>query len=177
MPFTRQQAEALLNKTEMALFNDSRVNELRKLSAAEIDKRITRARAVRDRARDLVQRQKLASRKTTGNKRGTSGVANERSKQKVELTADILKRFEGQLKIAKKKEKEAAPPKGRKAPAKVAAKKAAAKKVASKKSPAASRRASAADLRRISKISDPTKAKKKAATTKRAKKADTIGVA
>ena len=169
MPITRQQAEALLNKTEMSLFNDSRANELRRLSAADIEKRIVRARASRDRARDLVQRQKLASRSATGSKRGTSGQANERSKRKVELTADILKRFEGQLKVAKKKEKEAAPAKGRKAPAK--------KVAAKKKTPAASRRASAADLRRIAKVSDPAKARKKAATTTRAKKANTIGVA
>ncbi|MDO5506602.1 MAG: hypothetical protein Q4F49_10010, partial [Pseudoxanthomonas suwonensis] len=128
MQFTRQQAEGLLNKTEMSLFNDSRINSLRKLAAAELDKRVTRARAVRDRARDLVQRQKLATRARTGSKGGTSGKANDRSRQKAALTADILKRFEAQLKVAKKAEKAAAPPKGRKVSGAAAAKKAAAKK-------------------------------------------------
>lgn len=170
MMFTRQQAEALLNKAEMPLFNASRSNELRKLSVADLDKRIVRARAVRDRARDLVQRQKLATRASTGSKRGMSGMANERSRKKAELTADILKRFEAQLKVAKKKEKEAAQSRGSKAPAKKAAsKKNVAGKAAAKKVAVAARRASAAELRRIAKTSDPAKAMKKAASARRAK--------
>ncbi|MHC9085303.1 hypothetical protein ACYX7E_09720 [Luteimonas sp. RIT-PG2_3] len=106
MLFTRAKAEALLNRTEMGLYDDSRINNLRRLAASEIGQRIERGRRARDRARDLVRRQKLSSRERTGAKRGASGLANERSKQKAELMADILKRFEAALAPAKKRERE-----------------------------------------------------------------------
>lgn len=97
MPITRAKATALLNQREMALYDDSRANAIRNLDQKALSTRISRAREARDRARDLVQRQKLSSRDRTGNKRGTSGLANQRSKDKVELTTDILRRFEAQL--------------------------------------------------------------------------------
>lgn len=97
MPITRAKATTLLNQREMALYDDSRANALRQLDEKALGARITRARAGRDRARDLVQRQKLSSREATGSKRGNSGNANARSKEKAELMADILARFEGQL--------------------------------------------------------------------------------
>lgn len=97
MPITRHQAQALLTTGEMELFDESRSNPLRKLDAAGLEKRIERSRRARDRARDLVQRQKLASRAATGSKRGTSGLANQRSKDKAALLDDILKRFEHAL--------------------------------------------------------------------------------
>ncbi|MGY0632862.1 hypothetical protein ACW7G3_01735 [Luteimonas sp. A478] len=102
MQITRAKAVALLNKGEMQLYDDSRHNPVRKFSVSQLDSRITRARSIRDRARDLVRRQKLASREITGSKRGTSGAANQRSADKVEILADILKRFETQLTQAKK---------------------------------------------------------------------------
>ena len=110
--FTRAKAEQLLNATEMKLFGDSRVNALRKFSASQLDQRVTRTRAARDRARDLLQRQRIAQRDATGSKRGASGTANQqRSKDKVALMADILKRFEGQLKVARRNEKAGVLPK------------------------------------------------------------------
>lgn len=133
MQITRAKAVALLNKGEMQLYDDSRHNPIRKFSISQLESRITRARGVRDRARDLVRRQKLSSRQQTGSKRGTSGNANQRSKDKVEILADILKRFETRLGDAKKEakasEKEsAASPRARK----TAVKKAAVKKTARK---------------------------------------------
>src|SRR5690606_12690757 len=98
MPITRAKASRLLNQKEMALYDDSRINGLRALDAKALASRITRARTARDRARDLVQKHKLASRERTGSKRGTSGQANQRSKDKAEVMTDILKRFEGRLK-------------------------------------------------------------------------------
>ncbi|CAN5693754.1 hypothetical protein BH23PSE2_BH23PSE2_02510 [soil metagenome] len=129
MAFTRSQATSLLTQAEMGLFDDSRINSLRRLSASELGKRVERARKARDRARDLLQRQKLASRSRTGSKRGVSGQANQRSKRKAELLAEILGRFEGQLKAAEKadaagkakaktKAKTSVRPAARKAPAK-----------------------------------------------------------
>jgi len=97
MPVTRAKATSLLNQREMALFDDSRANALRKLDEKALQARISRARDGRDRARDLVQRQKLNSRAATGSKRGISGEANARSKEKAEVMADILTRFEQQL--------------------------------------------------------------------------------
>src|SRR5690606_33194521 len=59
MAFTRAQATALLNKSEMTLFDDSRANALRDLDRAALAGRVERTRAARDRARDLLKRQRL----------------------------------------------------------------------------------------------------------------------
>ena len=104
MPITRAKASQLLNQKEMALYDESRANGLRRLDGKAISTRITRARAARDRARDLVRRQKLSSRADTGSKRGASGAANQRSKDKAELMADILARFEAGLREVDAKE-------------------------------------------------------------------------
>ncbi|GEM_PF-427398 len=145
MPITRTRASQLLNQREMALYDESRINGLRKLDAKALAIRVTRARTARDRARDLVRRQKLASRLSTGSKRGPSGTDNQRSKDKVELMADILSRFEEQFREVKREDARAAKADGARtkasstagdkaAPKKSAAKKAAAKKAAARKS-------------------------------------------
>lgn len=108
MLITRAKATALLNQKEMELYTDSRVNTLRQLDARALTTRVGRARTARDRARDLVQRQKLASRERTGAKRGTSGMANERSKEKATLLSDILSRFEAQLRQVEREDRAAA---------------------------------------------------------------------
>lgn len=118
MPITRARATALLNQREMALYDDSRVNVLRKLDVKALDSRIARSRDARDRARDLVRRQKLASRDRTGSKRGTSGAANQRSKDKADLLAEVLTRFEDQRKQAARASRTASASSARKAPAK-----------------------------------------------------------
>jgi hypothetical protein len=106
MAFTRSQATGLLNQAEMGLFDDSRAHSLRGLDASQLGKRIERSRKARDRARDLLKRQKLASRSKTGSKRGASGQANERTGRKAELLADILGRFEDQLKQVGKRDRQ-----------------------------------------------------------------------
>lgn len=151
MAFTRAQAEGLLNKPEMALYDDSRINSLRGMSPADLAKRIDRARKARDRARDLLQRQKLATRDRAVGKRSATGDANLRSKRKAELLADILKRFEAQSSAAGKREKAAGKPdspakRGNGKPAKSAGKPAAAsapgKKAAGKPAKRATKQAS-----------------------------------
>lgn len=110
--FTKAQASKLLSVAEMKLFEESRINMLRKFSASQLDRRVERSRALRDKSRDQLQRQRIAQRDKTGSKRGASGEANQqRSKDKAALLADILKRFEGQLKIARKSEKAGVVPK------------------------------------------------------------------
>ncbi len=148
MPITRAQATQLLNQGEMALYDDSRINGLRQLDARALGARIRRARTARDRARDLVQKHALASRARTGSKRGDSGLANRRSRDKAELLADILRRFEQRLKQVERADAsaekagagatgktagKASTGRGRKSAAKAATKTAATKKTATKK--------------------------------------------
>lgn len=109
MTITRAKASRLLNQSEMGLYDASRINGLRQLDARALASRIGRARTARDRARDLVQRQKLASRSRTGSKRGNAGTDNQRSKDKVELLGDILKRFETRLREVEREHKAAGP--------------------------------------------------------------------
>lgn len=126
MAFTRAQATGLLNASEMKLFDDSRANAMRGLTRTALAARITRARAARDRARDLLKRQRLAARKR-GAGRGDDIAA--RTARKEALLVEILGRFSEARKSAPAV---ASPAKARKAPAK----KAAVKKAAAKKSPA-----------------------------------------
>ena len=130
MAVTRAKATALLNKTEMGLYDDSRANALRGLSEARLNQLVTRARTARDRARDLEKRQRLASRGKTGSKSGRSGQANARTGEKAELLADILKRLETQHRDVSKANKAAAKNGASKA---AAAKKASAQKAPAKK--------------------------------------------
>lgn len=135
MQITRAKATALLNKGEMQLYDDSRHNPIRGFTLKQLQGRVTRARS----ARDLVRRQKLASRASTGSKRGASGAANQRSKDKLEILADILRRFEERQKAAGKEAAAAA----RKPAAKKAATKKAAKKSAKKATKKATKKAAA----------------------------------
>ena len=155
MLITRAKATALLNQKEMELYTDSRVNTLRQLDAKALTTRVGRARDARDRARDLVQRQKLASRERTGAKRGTSGMANERSKEKATLLSDILSRFEAQLRQVERDDRRAA-----KAAEKTAATAASARKPASKRSEA-SAPAKPAGGRRSAASGEPASATRK----------------
>ena len=144
MPITRAKASRLLNQSEMGLYDDSRANALRDLDARALASRVKRARTARDRARDLVQKQKLASRARTGSKRGASGADNQRSKDKAGLMSDILKRFEQQLKAVDRADRDAARAAAKSAKAatkkrvapKATSKTPAAKKAGAKKAPA-----------------------------------------
>lgn len=97
MAVTRDQARRLLSESEMTLFGDSRNPTLRSFSARELTRRIERARKLRDKSRDLLQRQRLGSRKRTGSKGGATGDANERTARKGEVLDDILQRLESRL--------------------------------------------------------------------------------
>jgi hypothetical protein len=190
MPITRTRASQLLNQREMALYDESRINGLRKLDAKALAIRVTRARTARDRARDLVRRQKLASRLSTGSKRGPSGTDNQRSKDKVELMADILSRFEEQFREVKREDARAAKADGARtkasstagdkaAPKKSSTKKAAAKKAAARKSAKtatkqASGKAAKTSTRQATKKS-ATGASAKSATRRSAADSDGVG--
>lgn len=97
MAIAREQARGLLTESEMVLFGESRNPALRTLSDRELTRRIDRVRKLRDKSRDLLQRQRLGSRERTGNKGGKSGAANERTARKGEVLDDVLQRFENRL--------------------------------------------------------------------------------
>ena len=153
MAVTRAKATALLNKTEMGLYDGSRANALRDHSEARLTQLVSRARTARDRARDLEKRQRLASRKTSGSKSGRTGVANARTGEKAELLADILGRLETRRRDVAKAAKAAATAK----PAKTAAKQRTPSKVAKK----------AAAKKTVTKSAATTKSAKKAAVPKK----------
>lgn len=90
MAFTRAQANDLLNKAEMRLYDDSRANGLRGLDRAALAGRVERARTARDRARDLLKRQRLAARKRGEGR--DEGIAA-RTARKEALLVEILQRF------------------------------------------------------------------------------------
>ena len=132
MAFTRAQASALLNKSEMRLFDDSRANALRGFDRVALASRVERTRAARDRARDLLKRQRLAARKRGEGR--DDGIAA-RTARKEALLVELLQRFSDARREAPVKQ--AATKSARKTTTKAAkkavAKKTVAKKVAAKK--------------------------------------------
>lgn len=94
MAYNRVQAARLLTASELQVFEASLGEALAALTAPRLNAQIKRARTLRDKAQDLLRRQRVATRARTGTKVGTSGVANERTAQKVQALDEALKRFE-----------------------------------------------------------------------------------
>lgn len=97
MAFTLAQVRPLLNQTELALFQASRRNELGTLTARQLTSKITRSRALRDKYRDLHQRQAVATRTQPAAQRSRFGDDNARTARKGEILAEVLTRFEDRL--------------------------------------------------------------------------------
>lgn len=94
MPELRIAEKELLSTDEMALFTLSQdAAALAQSTPAQLREKIARARSLRDRARDLYRRQVGRTRAVTGSKRGFSGVANERSKQKGDVLHGVVERL------------------------------------------------------------------------------------
>jgi hypothetical protein len=94
MPAPRIAEKELLNADEMALFTLSHdTAALAHHTPAQLRNKISRARNLRDRARDLYRRQVGHTRAVTSTKRGFSGMANERSKQKGEVLHGVVERL------------------------------------------------------------------------------------
>lgn len=94
MPTPRVAEKDLLSHAEMALFtlsHDSRA--LAQRSPAQLRDKIARARNLRDRAQDLYHRQVGETRAATGHKRGYTGQANERTRQKGEVLRGVVQRL------------------------------------------------------------------------------------
>lgn len=103
MSYTLRQAQPLLNNTELLLFKASRRDEIAALTPRELRSKITRARNLRDKFRDLYQRQTAAVQRAPEIKRKPAGDENLRTQKKAEIFAEVLERFENQLAKAEAK--------------------------------------------------------------------------
>lgn len=90
----RANARKLLTAAEFKLFEASRRDAICKLDARTLKLKVELTRKRRDKYRDLYKRQRLAMRDLTGTKRGNSGAANARTKEKAAIFQDLLTRFE-----------------------------------------------------------------------------------
>lgn len=108
MPFNRNHVRAFLAKTEIDLFESSLGADLKALTAADVHRRIDRARKLRTKYQDLLQRQKLATRARTASKSGARGDANERTEKKAKAFDETLARFEAHASHLEAAEKKAA---------------------------------------------------------------------
>lgn len=116
MAYNRIQVRAFLSSPEVDLFESSLGASCKALGTADLRRRVQRTRTLRDKSRDLLQRQKLATRARTGTKGGTSGVANERTAKKATALEEALKRFETEV-LARQASAEKATRQTRKRPA------------------------------------------------------------
>jgi hypothetical protein len=114
MPYNRTAAQKLLTTAELALFDAGNASAIAAHDRRTLAGKVERTRKLRDKYRDLYRRQRLATRERTGSKRGQSGVANERTKQKEMLFADLLARFQARLEKVVAAEKRAAEREARK---------------------------------------------------------------
>lgn len=97
MAYNRIQAGRLLTAAELLVFEASLGESLSSMTTTRLGVLIKRARNMRDKAQDLLRRQRVATRSRTGSKGGTTGLANERTAQKVQALGEALTRLEKRL--------------------------------------------------------------------------------
>lgn len=108
MAYTRITAKKLLTVAELDIFDASKPVELKKLTKPQLRSLLERARKLRDKYRDLYRRQRLALRAEVGSKSGTKGGdANERTRQKEELLAEVVLKLEERMAVIEKAEDQA----------------------------------------------------------------------
>ncbi|MFA4914009.1 MAG: hypothetical protein EOO27_19310 [Comamonadaceae bacterium] len=98
MTYGRTEAKKLLTVAELELFDAGRSTAIRKLTKPELRSKLERSRKIRDKYRDLFRRQRLAIRAEVGSKAGAKGQANDRTRQKEEIFAESVVRFETRIK-------------------------------------------------------------------------------
>lgn len=104
MAYNRNQVAGLLSSSELELFMASLGSSIGELGLVALRSKIRRARTLRDKSQDLLQRQRLATRERTGTKSGKSGVANARSEQKLKAFSETLQRFERRLALLEERQ-------------------------------------------------------------------------
>ena len=127
MAYTLTQARPLLNAAELELFEQSRAEPVKQLTGARLAGAIKRTRTLRDKYRDLYQRQTVAVRTSTPG--AVTGDDNERTQRKADILQEVLGRFEARVEQLEAKEQRQAPQTSRPATT-VKGKPAAASKVA-----------------------------------------------
>ena len=127
MAYTLTQARPLLNAAELELFDQSRAEPVKQLTGARLAGAIKRTRTLRDKYRDLYQRQTVAVRTSTPG--AVTGDDNERTQRKADILQEVLGRFEARVEQLEAKEQRQAPQTSRPATT-VKGKPAAASKVA-----------------------------------------------
>lgn len=137
MAYTLTQARGLLTAAELSLFDQSRAAPIKDLTLARLRGKVTRARALRDKYRDLYRRQAVATRGAPASKRSAVGGDNARTGRKAEVFAEVLGRFEDRLTLlegrAERERSKAAPAKKTVPASKTPAKKVVAKKAVARK--------------------------------------------
>ncbi|MCC5794259.1 MAG: hypothetical protein JJT85_05920 [Chromatiales bacterium] len=111
MAYNRSHARQLCSAAEYELFAASLSDEIRSLTPARLKSKLERARKLRDKYRDLLKRQRLASRARTGTKKGTRPDSNARTAEKAKLFGEVLERLTArsdQLAAAEKRAEAAA---------------------------------------------------------------------
>ena len=96
MSYSLRQALPLLTKPELSLFESSRPPAVKDLTAKQLATKITRARALRDKYRDLYRRQSVQTQAKPARDRRPVGGENERTNAKAEIMAEVLTRLETQ---------------------------------------------------------------------------------
>ncbi len=130
MAYTITQARPLLNAAELELFDQSRAEPIKALTLARLRGKVTRARTLRDKYRDLFRRQTVSVRSAPTTKgRSPVGADNERTQRKADILQEVLGRFEARVEQLEAKEQRQAPQTSRPATT-VKGKPAAASKVA-----------------------------------------------
>ncbi len=90
-------AHELLATNERELYDLSQSDaELGKLSPAQRRLHLQRARGMRDRARALYRKQVSHTLHHTATKRGFTGMANERTRQKAQVLSDVVRKLSGE---------------------------------------------------------------------------------
>lgn len=127
MAYTLTQARPLLNAAELELFSQSRADAVKQLTAAKLAGAVKRTRTLRDKYRDLYQRQTVAVRTSTPG--AVTGDDNERTQRKADILQEVLERYEARTTlVGERGDSKSSSKTGAKASAKGAAKGSAAAK-------------------------------------------------
>lgn len=105
MTYNPRQVRELTTRSEHELVSASYDDSIGQLSSRALKSNIARTRRLRDKQRDLYQRQRLASRARTGTKQGSRPPSNARTGQKAQIFDETLSRFTQRLEALKAAER------------------------------------------------------------------------
>lgn len=98
MAYSITQARTLLTVAELELFDQSRADPIKALTLTRLRGKVTRARTLRDKYRDLFRRQTVAVRSAPSTKgRSPVGADNDRTQRKADILQEVLGRFEARV--------------------------------------------------------------------------------